>query len=162
MSGNMKREIAEKFEYNGLGFSIILLNVPVRNIRGVTVPDINYNILQRTVLVALSHKSSALTGNEIRFIRQSLEMTLSEFARHFGVTHPAVIKWEKTRDNFAKITPSTELYIRLYILEHLKTNNEQFRNTFVAFDQNDRLKKIDGFIGRTAKPITIESSKMAI
>lgn len=155
----MEKKIAERFRYDGFGFPIDLLDVPVRNIRGVEVPDINYNSLQRVVLEGLSRKPFPLTGNEIRFIRQSLELTLTDFAKHFGVTHPAVVKWEKAKDNFAKITPSTELYIRLYILEYLKVTNENFRNSFVAFDCNEKLKNQDKIHVRTSKPLTIPSSK---
>jgi len=99
----MKKNIVKQFRYEGFGFPIDLLDVPVRNIRGIEVPDINYNILQRIVFEGLSHKPVPLTGNEIRFIRQSLDMTLTEFAKHFGLTHPAIVKWEKAKDDFANI-----------------------------------------------------------
>jgi DNA-binding XRE family transcriptional regulator len=115
----MKDKRAEKFVYEGFGFPVILLNVPVKTVRGVEVPNINYNALQLILRDLLSHKPVPLTGNEIRFIRQSLKMTLVAFAKHFGVSHAAVIKWEKSKDIFAKITPSTELHIRLYNLECL-------------------------------------------
>ena len=153
----MKKKIAKKFKYEGLGFPIHLLNVPLRNIRGVVVPDINYNDLQKIVLEELTRKSSPLTGNQVRFIRQYLGLNLTAFAKHFGVTHPAVLKWEKTKNKTAKITPSTELYIRLYILEFLKVNNEIFRNTFNIFDRNDKLKKPSSSLSTERKPIRIES-----
>lgn len=156
----MKKQITERFEYDGLGFPIVLLNVSMRTIRGEEVPDIDYNVLQRVVMENLSHKPVPLSGNEIRFIRQYLRMTLVEFAKHFGVTHAAVIKWEKTGNNLAKITPSTELYIRLYILEHMKVNNKMFRNTFTAFDQNEKLKGFDKSPPKRTKPLTIESRRV--
>lgn len=152
----MKKNIAKEFLYEGFGFPILLLNVPIREIRGVEVPDINYNNLQKTTLEELTRKPSPLTGNEVRFIRQYFELTLKDFAKRFGVTHPAVLKWEKSKNNVAKIMPSTELYIRLFILESLKANNEVFRNTFNIFDSNDKLKKPDG-LNTNFKPIRIES-----
>jgi transcriptional regulator with XRE-family HTH domain len=154
----MKEERVEKFVYEGFGFPVILLNVPMKKFRGVEVPDINYNSLQLILLDMLSHKPFPLTGNEIRFIRQSLKMNLVEFAKHFGVTHAAVIKWEKSKDHFARITPSTELYIRLFTLEWLKVSNEKFRNTFVALDRNKKLKQQDSISSESSKPFKIESS----
>lgn len=153
----MKRQIAKRFLYDGLGFPILLVDVPVREIRGVVVPDINYNTLQKSVLEKLTLQPFPLTGNQVRFIRQYLGLTLKAFAEHFGVTHPAVMKWEKAKNKIAKITPSTELYIRLFILEFLKVNNEKFRNTFNVFDRNDKLKKLDLSLDTKRRPIRIES-----
>ncbi|MBU6382776.1 MAG: hypothetical protein KGR16_00455 [Verrucomicrobia bacterium] len=153
----MKEDRVEKFVYEGFGFPVILLHVPMKKIRGVEVPDINYNTLQMTLLDMLSHKPFPLTGNEIRFIRQSLKMTLVDFAKHFGVTHAAVIKWEKSKNQAAKITPSTELHIRLFTLERLKVSNKKFRNTFVALDRNKKLKQQDHVNCEHFKPFKIES-----
>lgn len=133
----MKKKIAAQFEYDGLGFPITLLNVPLVEVRGVKVPDVDYNILQRNVLLALCQKPFPLTGNEVRFIRQYLQMTYTEFAKKFGVTHPSVIHWEKSKDSFAKIMPTTELCLRLCILDVLQAKNELFRKTFRNFNYQE-------------------------
>ncbi len=130
----MKRKIVEQFEYEGLGFPVLLLNVPVRSVRGLEIPDINYNTLQRNVLLELCQNSLPLTGHEVRFIRQYFEMTYREFGNHFGVTHASVIHWEKSKNDLAKIVPTTELCIRLYVLDALKADNKLFRTTFREFD----------------------------
>ena len=129
----MKKSVGQ-FEYDGLGFPIMLLNFPLINVRGVQVPDIDYNQLQRNVLLALCRKSLPLTGNEVRFIRQYLQMTYIQFANRFGVTHPSVIHWEKSKNSFAKITPTTELCIRLCILDVLHAKDKLFRDTFRNFN----------------------------
>ncbi len=130
----MKKKIIKCFEYDGLGFPVHLLNVPVHSIRGVEVPDIDYNQLQRSVLLTLCQNPFPLTGNEIRFIRQYFQKTYAEFAKCFGVSHASVIHWEKAKDLYAKIIPTTELCIRLFILDTLKADNKLFRNTFRGFD----------------------------
>ncbi|MCE5318931.1 MAG: hypothetical protein LLG04_16405 [Parachlamydia sp.] len=132
----MKTKIAKQFEYDGLGFPILLLNVPLVNIRGVEVPDIDYNVLQKIVLLALCQKMTPFSGNEVRFIRQYLEMNYSEFAKTFGVTHASVIHWEAAKNKSAKISPPLEICIRLHILDSLKADNRIFRKTFREFDQN--------------------------
>ena len=133
----MKKKNIDKFEYDGLGFPIILLNVPLIEVRGCVVPDIDYNILQRNVLLALAQKPLPLNGNEIKFIRNYFEMTYSHFANKFGVTHASVIHWENAKNSFAKITPTTELCIRLSILDELNAKNKLFRETFRNFNYSD-------------------------
>ena len=132
-----KNTKAKIFEYDGLGFPITLLNFPLIEVRGVLVPNIDYNVLQKNVLFALSRKPHPLTGNEVRFIRQYLQMTYTEFANRFGVTHASVIHWEKSKNTFAKIQPTTELCIRLCILDIIHAKNKLFRDTFRNFNYLD-------------------------
>lgn len=126
----MEKKRAKEFIYEGLGFPIIMIDVSLIKVRDVWTPAIDYNKLQRTVIEALSHKPYPLSGNEVHFIRTYFEMTLDAFGKHFGVTHVAVLNWEKTKNKLAKMNPAVELFIRLFILEKLKTSNQIFRNTF--------------------------------
>jgi hypothetical protein len=64
-----KQKIEKEIIYDGLGFPIILRNVPMVEIRGVWTPDIDLNVLQRVVLLSLAHHLKSLTGNQIRFIK---------------------------------------------------------------------------------------------
>lgn len=130
----MKKHFAESYEYDGLGFPLVLLNVPLINVRGTLVPNINFNQLQKAVLFELARKPSPFTGCEVKFIRQFMQMNFTEFANRFGVTHASVIHWEKSMDSFAKIQPTTELCIRLCILEDLHAKDRLFRNTFRDFN----------------------------
>jgi transcriptional regulator with XRE-family HTH domain len=50
-------------------------------------------------------------------------MSSRDFAKLFGVTHAAVLKWVKEK---AKISPETEIYLRLYILNYLKVTDNEF------------------------------------
>ncbi len=84
--------------------------------------------------------SFPLSGNQVHFIRTYFEMTLEAFGKHFGVTHAAVINWEKTKNRAAKINPSLELLIRLFILEKLKINNQIFRDIFREFNIQQIMK----------------------
>lgn len=101
------------------GFPVRLENVPVRQMRGHEVVDVNANALRYAVLAALLRKPTRLTGAEVRFIRLELELTKAAFAQRCGVTHPAVIKWEACDEDVTSMTPSTEFLIRFMILELL-------------------------------------------
>jgi DNA-binding XRE family transcriptional regulator len=154
----MKNKAVTQFEYNGLGFPIILLNFPLIEVRGVQIPDIDYNLLQRNILLALCQKPFPLTGNEVRFIRQYFQMTYTSFAKKFGVTHASVMHWEKSGNSFAKIMPSTELYIRLCILDILRAKDKLFRETFRNFNHtNFKVKKNQEY----GKCLTLDSNKLS-
>jgi DNA-binding XRE family transcriptional regulator len=157
----MERKKAVKFIYEGLGFPVALTNVLLVKRRGVWTPAIDYNKLQKAVLLKLSHKSSALTGNEVHFIRAYFEMTLDDFAKQFGMTHPAVLNWEKKHNKPAKINPSTELCIRLFIPEKLNMNNQVFRETFRGFDMQNIAEKQKKAALHVVRPLVLPGSNVA-
>ena len=115
---------SKRFVYEGLGFPIILKDVFLVKKKDIWTPAIDYNKLQRQVLLELCHKSLLLTGNEIHFIRVYFEMTMESFGKQLGISNPAVLNWEKSQNKSAKINPTTELCIRLFILEKLNMNNQ--------------------------------------
>lgn len=79
----------------------------MKKVLGEWAININFNALQIAVLNMLARKSIALTGGELRFIIDYLEMSTRDFAKLFGVSHAAVLKWEKEE---SKMNPSTEIY----------------------------------------------------
>jgi len=130
----MKRKKIKKFTYEGLGFPVILKNVPVIKMQGEEVLDINFNALQKTVLLILCRKDSPLTGNEVKFIRKYFEMTPTEFGMKFGCSHAAVLKWEKYENHFAKIEPTTDICIRLFIFSHISKRSGAFKELYDELD----------------------------
>ena len=154
----METKTVKKHIYEGLGFPVALLNVTLVKKRDVWTPAIDYNKLQKQVLLALSNKSGSLTGNEIHFIRAYFEMTLEGFGKLFGVTHAAVLNWEKTKNKPAKINPTTELCVRLFILEKLNMNNQVFRETFREFDIQHIIKEHKSSSLRTLRPLTLSGA----
>lgn len=129
-----EHKVERRYLYKGLGFPIYLISVPMIKIHGIWTPDIDYNVLQKEVLIALATRPFPLTGDQLQFIRKYFEMKLQNFASQFGITHAAIIKWENRRDRIAKILPSTEICIRLFILEKLDVPNKEFRSIFRSFD----------------------------
>lgn len=117
----MERKIQKRFVYEGLGFPVVLLNVPMGRVRGTWTPLVDYNKLQRDVVEALAYRPARLTGNEIHFIRSYFGMTLSEFGDRFSVSHPAVIKWENAGEEPTAMKWVVEKDIRLFILDRLSS-----------------------------------------
>lgn len=123
----MKKQKKETFVYEGLGFPIKLIDVPMKKMCGEWVIDIDMIELQLVVLRYLAYKPTRLTKDELRFIRKFLALTTSDFGKLFGVTHAAVLQWENGR---RRLTPSTEFCIRLRILSHLRAKDKEFRNLY--------------------------------
>jgi len=117
-------KVRKRFVYEGFGFPVVLLNVPMVKVRGAWTPKVNYNHLAEDVLVALAGKPARLTGSEVRFIRQHFEMTLTQFGDRFSVSHPAVLKWEDAGDEATAMKWPVEKDIRLFILDALKAKDK--------------------------------------
>lgn len=115
------------YTYNGFGFPVVLHNVPMINVRGVWTPDIKWNRLEKIVLLLLAHHPVELTGDQIRFIRHSMELNQRKFSDLFGITHAAVVKWESSHEKPAKMQMTTQIAIRLRILDNLIKDDKEFR-----------------------------------
>lgn len=113
----MKNKKTETFTYEGLGFPVELIDVPMKKILGEWVIDIDMNKLQLFVLRGLIHKPFRLSGKEIKFMRKFLELTTTELGKKLGVSHAAIVKWEKEQ---TKINPAQEIYLRMFFLDYLK------------------------------------------
>jgi DNA-binding transcriptional regulator YiaG len=117
MVQKLERKRQSSFVFEGFGFPVVLLNVPMVRSLGVWTPDIDYRKLTRIVLRQLALHPARLTGHEIRFIRHSMDMTLEEFAHRFGVTHPAVVQWEQCGAKPTRMAWALEKDIRLQIIK---------------------------------------------
>ena len=116
----METKIQKQFIDDGFGFPVHLLNVPMSKVRGHWTPNVNYVELSSLVLKALVEKPAKLTGSELKFIRQSLGMNLTEFASIFYVSHAAVLKWEKAESEATKMKWATEKDIRLFAYKQVE------------------------------------------
>jgi DNA-binding transcriptional regulator YiaG len=123
----MKNRKKTTFVFQGFGFPIKLIDVPIRKVLGHWVIDIEMGKLEIVVLQALIYRPTLLNGDELRFIRKYLSMTTSEFGKLFGVSHVAVVKWESGKTH---TSPSTEICVRLHVLNHLRAMDKDFRHLY--------------------------------
>lgn len=126
----MKTKTVRDYIDRGCGFPVVFESVKLAHIQGEWVPLINYAQYERTVLKALCEKDSPLTGNQVRFIRLHFRMTLVEFGKLFGVTHPAVKKWEQTADKPTGMNWANEKNIRLYVFRRINAQPKPFVQLF--------------------------------
>ena len=149
----MKEKKMDTFIWEGLGFPIRLVNVPMKKVFGEWVLDINLEHFQKTVLNLLARKLTPLTGGELRFIIDYLQMSTRDFAQLFGVTHVAVIKWENEK---SRMNPGTEVCLRLYLLNYLKVADKEFRKLYLKITPQD-LANTEG----DNAPLEIDIGKIA-
>ncbi len=72
-------------------------------------------------------------------------MTLERFAKRFDVTHPAVHKWERVKDQGTGMNRTTEKDIRLFALNILEPKAKRFvvvyeQLTSVALEKHEAIK----------------------
>ena len=120
--------------YTGLGFPIRLINAPMRKVYGKWAFDFSMGLFQEVVLHMLATKPSPLTGPELRFIIDYFELSYRDFAKLLGVSHAAVVKWEKEK---SKMNPNTEVSLRLYILNYLKVSDQEFRKRYLELSKQN-------------------------
>jgi DNA-binding transcriptional regulator YiaG len=148
----MKKHIQKVYRDNGFGFPVTLLNVPMIEVRGEEVPNIDQRKLQELVIEALVYKSSRLTGSEVRFIRLFAELNLEKFAERFDVSHPAVLKWEGANHHATAMTWTTEKDIRLFALSLLSPKAQTFLGAY---------QKLSDVAHEKAEAIRIDLKKIA-
>jgi DNA-binding transcriptional regulator YiaG len=148
----MKTKIQKSYIDHSLGFPIILLNATMIKVRGEWALEINYNRYQEMALTLLAYKPTKLTGSEVQFIRKHFQLTIRSFADRFSIKHPAVIKWEKTKDKSTKMAWTTEKDIRLFILDELKKR---------ASDLHKLYKMLVDEASESTKPIKLNVEEIA-
>lgn len=149
-----KRKIKKSFIDYGCGFPVRLVNVPLVFVRGAWTPDIDYNKLHTNILRAMARKPVPLNGNEIKFIRHYFELTLKEFGENFGVSHVAVMKWEKAGEESPSYSVSQDRDLRMFIMARLETDGDSLLEVIKS------LHSAKGMLARKrqkkAKPYTLK------
>lgn len=147
----MKNTKKSTFIYEGLGVPVKLINAPMKKMLGEWCLDLNMETLQRIVLEALVHKPNALTGDELRYIRNYMDLSTKEFGSLFGVSHVAVVKWENKKNG---ISPALELCIRLHMLNYLRVKDNEFR----ALYNDISLAQLSKSTKQVASPIVVDAT----
>jgi len=121
-----RRKRVRRFVFAGLGFPVELRNVELIRFRDSWAPDVKLNRLTDDAFLALATKPAPLTGDEVKFVRHRMRLTLQAFAERFHVTHQAVMKWERSREAVTDMNWGTEVAIRLEILHTAKLRPAKF------------------------------------
>lgn len=122
----MKSKIQKNYCYMGLGFPIELEQVEMVKLGSEWHPRVDVRKVASEAIELLATKDSVLTGNEVRFIRTHLGMSLREFAQSVvHESHTAVKNWEKKGNRATAMNPNTEFVIRNFIIEQTLSKAEK-------------------------------------
>lgn len=152
----MKKTL-DTYEVKGFGFPIVLKHVPAMEYQGELMPDIDYNALQQVVALMLAVKPARLTGNNVRFLRQFMGLTLAAFGEMLDAKHTAVMKWEKHAQSATQMHWATEKDLRLRIMQHLGIKDAAFRKVYESLG-----KKVEDSTKRVTPQVTSRQLKVDI
>ena len=119
-----QKKIIEAHYASELGLPVVIKNVPVIEIDGEEILDIDYSKISETLFASLLLKPFPLTGEEVRFMRLFMELTLEKLAAALHVTHPTVLSWEKSNNQFTNMTDGTEAMLRIFAARQGAKDNE--------------------------------------
>lgn len=96
MTSKTIKKLVDSYEYNGLGFPVILRDVPIVEDRGYEYPLINYKDVMNKAAYNLVIKHESLDGARLKFLRRFIGLSLDQMAELTGVSKSTLHKWEKT------------------------------------------------------------------
>ena len=99
----MEKKIVKDFVYMGFGFPVTLKSVTLFKSGGEWSPRIDLEKIGLRVFRDLAKRGGPYTGYEIFFIRAFLKLSKVDFGKKIGVSHAAVLGWEKKRDTVAPL-----------------------------------------------------------
>lgn len=124
-----------------LGFPVVIVNAPIEKVFGEEVLLLERRLFRSLVVAALIMKVTPLEGRHVKFIRHWMELNASKFGEKYFVSHTAVAKWEEKEEKYAKMSPSTEILLRMDAFHKLISEasfiveSEQVSETWKKFEK---------------------------
>lgn len=132
----------KNYEWNGFGFPLIFEELPAVKLRGELVPDVDFNAFAKPVIQFIcANQEIPLSGNQVKFIRMHLGMTLRQFAEFVGVRHQSVMRWEEKGKSAANVDAHIEFVLRLKVLKKLDSKAENIKTMIERVEQVETFKK---------------------
>lgn len=122
----MNNVIVKKYHYTECGLdNIYLLNgYEISKLDNgeeeIFIHDIHG--LHRSIGLALISKQGSLSGNEIKFIRTTLDLSQTMLSKIFGCTYQTILLWEKNRQPISK---AADLLLRALFFSYLNPKGNQ-------------------------------------
>jgi len=142
-------KLLKNYEFHGFGFPVIFDSVPGIEVDGEMLPKVDWKKVGYLVVREICQgQRSALSGNQVKFIRTQLDMSMRDFAKWLGVVHGSVSEWEKKKSKKANMDPHKEFVLRIKTLlradEWLRKNSVKHLNLEEVVEgiQWEHLKKV--------------------
>jgi transcriptional regulator with XRE-family HTH domain len=143
----------KNYEWNGFGFPIVFEELPGVKLRGELVPDVNWDEIAKPIVQFICGSQEVpFSGNQVKFIRMHLGMSLREFAKFMGVTHQSVMRWEEKAKAIAHIDAHTEIVMRIKVLKALHSDSKTIDQ---AVEKVEEVEKFKGTTYKQFKPLHV-------
>lgn len=137
----------KNYHWNGFGFPVVFSELPAIKIRGELVPDVDLSQFAKPLIQIICAKQIVpLSGNQVKFIRNHLNMSLREFAKFMDVKHQSVMRWEKKAKSAARIDINTEIVLRLKILKELNSDAQSIEDVVDKVQHTEDLKPTADYV----------------
>ncbi|MBY0554925.1 helix-turn-helix transcriptional regulator [bacterium] len=146
----------KNYTWNGFGFPVIFEELPAVKLRGELVPDIDFTKMAPEIIKFIcADQDIQLSGNQVKFFRHSLNLSMRDFAKLVGVTHVSLNRWEKQKNHPAKIDAHTEIVLRIIMLKKFGSNDKQILS---ATNQVEHVKELKEATYKQFKPLKVPES----
>jgi DNA-binding transcriptional regulator YiaG len=125
MKASSSKKISPRFEYKGCGFPVILRNVPMKQVMGEWIVDLDMHAIDDHVAFLLAQKHTRMTGREVEFVRKWASWSMRDMAEKLSVSHVAVHKWEIAKDKASNMDVNTEKVLRILVFRRLGFSPKQ-------------------------------------
>lgn len=115
MSETFKKD---QYIYRGTGFPVTLCGFPFKKEHGVEVFAFDVRTLELFIAQIVLLKPAFLTGNEIKFLRTFVNLSMRDFGQSLDVSAAGVKKWED-KDDAPATSVSVDFAIRQVIATQL-------------------------------------------
>lgn len=147
----------KNYEWNGFGFPIIFDELPAIKMKGELVPDIDWTEVATPIIQFIcTSQDLPFSGNQVKFIRHHLDMTLREFATFMGVTHQSVMRWEEREKSSAHIDENSEIIFRIKVLKKLHSDKSIINKIIEKVGESSALGKSANY--KAFKPLRVPES----
>lgn len=89
----------------------------MRNSKWGPVIELNQTILEELAARAIIENRLPIRGQEVRFLRKSLSLSMDEFSEQLGLTSGAIFKWEQKP--IERLHPINEIAVRSLVADRL-------------------------------------------
>lgn len=145
----------KNYVWHGFGFPVEFYELPAIKVRGEYVPDVDFaQFAKPLVQIICTEDEIPLSGNQIKFIRNYLAMSVREFAKFMNVKHPSVLRWEKHNKDAAHIDVNTEIVLRLRVLRKINSAKKFLDEVVEIIDHTADLKPSSNYV-KSIKPVKV-------
>lgn len=129
---NSSRWLQDLKGIGGLNY-ILIKNVPMRESKLGPVIEINQTILDELAARAIIEHRVPIRGQEVRFLRKTLGLSMDEFSEQLGLTSGAIFKWEQKATE--RLHPINEIAVRSLVADQLGLEISGRFSKMIAEDQ---------------------------